>query len=286
MCNTGIRPSEAKILRWRDITTGVDCDTRELVVLFVRGKGKSRKLVAPKSAGDYLDRIRAIAKATGPDDPVFTAVTGKPAKSRYQSMIEGLLQTTQLQNGPCGKPRSTYCFWDTHATFRLGEGVGVYFIAEQMGTSVKMIEEHYGHVNTVKHAGRVLQGMGGWNPIPIEAEDGAVAAGDTATPAEPGAWHPSRPLSPAADRAGRSPPVRSPGLWPQAQDAPPVRSTEESCGSPRESCAMRHPQDESTSAASSVAIRASQISRTSACSCSICACIQASSSAVTLYWRE
>jgi hypothetical protein len=27
-----------------------------------------------------------------------------------------------------------------------------------------MIEEHYGHVNTVKHAGLVLQGMGGWDP--------------------------------------------------------------------------------------------------------------------------
>jgi hypothetical protein len=33
-----------------------------------------------------------------------------------------------------------------------------------MGTSVKMIEDHYGHVNTIKHADRVLQGMAGWDP--------------------------------------------------------------------------------------------------------------------------
>lgn len=38
----------------------------------------------------------------------------------------------------------------------------MYFLAEQMGTSVNMIENHYGHVNTIKHADRVLQGMTDW----------------------------------------------------------------------------------------------------------------------------
>jgi hypothetical protein len=46
----------------------------------VQGKGKSRKLVAPKSVGDYLDRVREMSKATAPDDPVFTIINGKPAK--------------------------------------------------------------------------------------------------------------------------------------------------------------------------------------------------------------
>jgi len=181
MCNTGMRPSEAKNLRWRDITTGTDREGRELVVLFVQGKGKSRKLVAPKSVGDYFERIREAtreyrrqaAEADGkearevefrPEDRVFTTVTGEPAKSLYQAMIEDLLITAKLREGASGVPRSTYCFRHTYATFRLAEGVDVYFLAEQMGTSVKMIEEHYGHVNTVKHADLVLQGMGGWDP--------------------------------------------------------------------------------------------------------------------------
>jgi hypothetical protein len=47
----------------------------------------------------------------------------------------------------------------------LSEGVDVYFLAQQMGTSVKMIEDHYGHVNAVKHADRVLHGMGSWEPV-------------------------------------------------------------------------------------------------------------------------
>jgi integrase len=183
MCNTGMRPSEAKNLRWRDITAAKDRDGRELVVLFVQGKGKSRKLVAPKSVGDYLDRIKAIAKATKPEDPVFTTSTGEPAKSLYQNMVEDLLIKAELRDGPSGVPRSTYCFRHTYATFRLGEGVDVYFLAEQMGTSVKMIEDHYGHVNTVKHADLVLQGMGGWDPIAAaEKEEATTTGGEAATP--------------------------------------------------------------------------------------------------------
>lgn len=40
-----------------------------------------------------------------------------------------------------------------------------------MGTSVKMIEQHYGHVNTIKHADRVLQGMSGWEPMVNDPTD-------------------------------------------------------------------------------------------------------------------
>jgi integrase len=170
MCNTGMRPSEAKNLRWRDITTSKDREGRELVVLFVQGKGKSRKLVAPKSVGDYFERIREVTKQyrpeaeLRPEDRVFTTSTGKPADSLYDTLIADVLVKAKLREGASGVPRSTYCFRHTYATFRLAEGVDVYFLADQMGTSVKMIEEHYGHVNTVKHASLVLQGMGGWDP--------------------------------------------------------------------------------------------------------------------------
>lgn len=174
MCNTGMRPSEAKNLRWRDIMQAKDRDGREIVVLFVVGKGKSRKLVAPKSVGDYLERIRVIAKASGQDDRVFTTITGKPAKTLYKNMIESLLTEAKLREGASGIPRSTYSFRHTYATFRLSEGVDVYFLAEQMGTSVKMIEDHYGHVNTIKHADRVLQGMGGWDPADAPAPAAAT----------------------------------------------------------------------------------------------------------------
>jgi len=37
-----------------------------------------------------------------------------------------------------------------------------------MGTSVKKIEQHYGHVNTIKHADRVFMDIGGWDAMHVE----------------------------------------------------------------------------------------------------------------------
>lgn len=168
MCNTGMRPPEAKNLRWRDITTAKDKDGQQILVIYVRGKGKERKLIAPTSVSTYLDRVRALSKATALDDPVFTIINGKPAKWLYRDTVEELLKYADLRDGPSGIPRTTYCFRHTYATLRLSSGVDVYILAQQMGTSVKMIEQHYGHVNTIKHADRVLMGIGGWDAMHVE----------------------------------------------------------------------------------------------------------------------
>jgi integrase len=165
MCNTGMRPSEAKNLLWRDVAILTDKQGRKFVRLNVRGKGKHRALVAPHSVADYLDRIKKMSKALGPDDPVFVTEEGKRARTLYHSLIERLLIESGLQISSSGSRRSTYCFRHTYATFRLTEGVDVYFLAKQMGTSVKMIEDHYGHITPVKNADRILQGLPGWEPI-------------------------------------------------------------------------------------------------------------------------
>jgi integrase len=180
MCNTGMRPPEAKNLRWRDVSFRTDDQGRKFVVLNVRGKDKFRSLVAAGNVAEYLERIRAIAKATGENDFVFTTSKGKPASTLYSSMINSLLEESKLLLSSSGRRRSTYCFRHTYATFRLSEGVDVYFLSKQMGTSVQMIEDHYGHINPVKNAARILQGLPGWEPISaapqVIAETGRVNA--------------------------------------------------------------------------------------------------------------
>ena len=59
------------------------------------------------------------------------------------------------------------------------EGVDVYFLAKQMGTSVQMIENYYGHITPAKNAERILQGIPGWEPITDEhgADSDSVNAG-------------------------------------------------------------------------------------------------------------
>ncbi len=164
MANTGMRPSEAKNLQWRDVSVQSDKQGRPFVRLNVRGKDKHRHLVAASTVATYLDRIRAITKAKEPTDYVFTNENGAPAATLYHSLVEGLLTESGLLMSSSGSRRSTYCFRHTYATFRLTEGVDVYFLAKQMGTSVQMIEKHYGHVTPVKNADRILQGLPGWEP--------------------------------------------------------------------------------------------------------------------------
>ncbi len=165
MCNTGMRPSEARNLRWRDVTEAKDKNGQPVTVLSVRGKGKARQLVAPSgNVGKYLDRIRAIAMSTAHEAPVFSNAAGAEERTLYKPYIADLLDDANLRVGPSGILRSTYSFRHTYATIRLTEGVSELLLAEQMGTSVQMIQEHYGHVDTIKHADLVLQGMSDWEP--------------------------------------------------------------------------------------------------------------------------
>lgn len=194
MTNTGMRPSEARNLCWRDVSVRTDKQGRRFVVLNVRGKGKHRNLVAAGNVAEYLDRVRELSKPTGDDRPVFTTNTGwqdddeapqdkgdsketrtgarrgkrtngQSARTLYYGVIERLLLESKLMLSSTGRRRSTYCFRHTYATFRLSEGVDVYFLSKQMGTSVKMIEDHYGHITPTKNADRILQGLPGWEPI-------------------------------------------------------------------------------------------------------------------------
>ena len=166
MTNTGMRPSEARNLRWRDVGTQNDKQGRQFVRLNVRGKGKYRTLVAAEQRRD-LPRSHPSNQQT---HRTLTISCSRPTRGRWRGRSttpssSDLLIKSELQKSSSGSRRSTYCFRHTYATFRLTEGVDVYFLAKQMGTSVKMIEDHYGHITPVKNADRILQGLPGWEPI-------------------------------------------------------------------------------------------------------------------------
>ena len=196
MCNTGMRPSEARNLRWRDVISRTHRDGQSFVILNVRGKSKHRSLVAAHSVANYLERIRKLSKAKKHDDFVFTNFKGERSKTLYYDLIETLLIDSELLMSSSGKRRSIYCFRHTYATFRLTEGVDVYFLAKQMGTSVQMIEQHYGHITPVKNAERILQGLPGWEPAGAANESETAISAEEAAPVRRRPGRPRRPERP------------------------------------------------------------------------------------------
>ena len=56
-----------------------------------------------------------------------------------------------------GAKRTIYSLRHTYATFRLESGVDIYQLARNMGTSVAMIEQFYGHTSNVAAAAELTR---------------------------------------------------------------------------------------------------------------------------------
>jgi len=209
MTNTGLRPPEARNLRWRDIGSQMTGrDGKPFIPIAVRGKGKHRTLVAPISVARYIEDIRALSKKTEPDDFVFTTHDGARASTLYKSLLDDILSESEtgLLYSASGKRRSIYSFRHTYATFRLMHGTDPMHLAQQMGTSQKMIEDHYSHIKAVTNPDLILKGIPGWEL----AEDGnaaassSVNAGGGGPQATPGKAKRHGKGLPAAGKASRS----------------------------------------------------------------------------------
>lgn len=164
MVNTGLRRTEAANLRWKDIALKTDrSNERKYVVMSVWGKNKRRNAVATEKTWSYFQRIREISNAAAPDDYIFTTISGARSKTLYGRTIRKMMVDAGVLYSSSGKPRSTYSFRHTYAVNALARGVDVYMLSEQMGTSVQMIQDHYGHVDAVKNRDQILKGIIDWD---------------------------------------------------------------------------------------------------------------------------
>jgi integrase len=166
MANTGMRPIEAKTLRWRDIGSHRSAEEgKPHVVLSVRGKDKKRDLIAQPETDTYLNRIRerqeAYAEEHGykikKDDFIFSDESGNQINS-FKAGFDNLLKEADLVEDNHGLKRSVYSLRHLYGTFRLVYGnVDVFFLAENMGTSVDMIKRHYSHLKVTQVADHLTQ---------------------------------------------------------------------------------------------------------------------------------
>jgi integrase len=150
-------------LRWSDIAW-VTKNGERYLQLTVNGKTGKRTSIASHNTADYLARIQqrrsTIAKYTFDallkkkiNDKVFLLEDGTATKS-LAGTFRNLMRDSGLDKDKTVKEKRTlYSLRHTYAHFALlKERMDVYTLAKQMGTSVKMIEVHYGHLNPTMQA--------------------------------------------------------------------------------------------------------------------------------------
>jgi integrase len=103
------------------------------------------------------------------NDKVFLLEDGTETKS-LAGTFRNLMRDSGLDKDKTVKEKRTlYSLRHTYAHFALlKERMDVYTLAKQMGTSVKMIEMHYGHLNPSMQAD-VIAGKR-YVPKPVETE--------------------------------------------------------------------------------------------------------------------
>lgn len=156
LANTGIRVGEARTLKWRDIRR-VDNGGAPSIVLTVQGKTGIREVVASKAeVRNYFRAIfelrrEELANQPDPNSLVFCHKDGTAVRT-FKKSFAALTKGAKVEKDGFGQTRTVYSLRHTYATFRLHEGVNHYALAKNMGTSVAMIEQYYGHTSNVTAA--------------------------------------------------------------------------------------------------------------------------------------
>lgn len=167
LAHTGIRPgTEAMNLKWHSVYFFETKDGKFLGMT-VNGKTGERHVTVRHGAIRYFDRLRKMnpewANMTFEDflkkrvDQYVFRVKGKDRNGKeiwkdmtttFGRMFTRYLERVDLLlDKATGKPRTLYSLRHMYATFALTyDRMTVYTLARHMGTSVKMIEDHYGQL--------------------------------------------------------------------------------------------------------------------------------------------
>jgi integrase len=146
--NSGLRTGEARSLTWRDVSSTNTLTGEKRLIFTVRGKTGEREVVCNAGVETWVAELEAYRRqesgvAVLPSETLFCHPNGAPIKSFKKSFGQALKKAGVLYASD-GKKRTPYSLRHTYATVRLSEGVSIFQLAANMGTSVEMLENFYG----------------------------------------------------------------------------------------------------------------------------------------------
>jgi integrase len=143
LANSGMRIGEANNLKLRDVMPFTDAKGRNNFRFIVRGKTGERDVILRSAAARRVDKMLAKRSGESPNNFLFAM----PKGTRIISMIDQfnmVLKQAGIERNGFGEKYVLYSLRHFYAVMALRNGIGVFEVARNMGTSVQMIQQYYG----------------------------------------------------------------------------------------------------------------------------------------------
>ena len=157
LSKSGMRVGEANNLKIRDVHRFTDKMNRINYRFVVRGKTGERDVIPVASAVDYVEAVLRRKENADPDDLFFTMPNGSKIIT-LADQFDKVLDLGSIRFSSDGEKFSLYSLRHFYAVMALRDGIGIYDIARNMGTSVEMIQQYYGKNATPKSMATTLGG--------------------------------------------------------------------------------------------------------------------------------
>ncbi len=152
---TGCRLGELRKLRWNMISTFQSGEERMVEIKVPKDTKTGSRVVYAREA-ELFERLARYAKWTGKSDYVFASASGEPLSRR---VIYDLWKEIMVDCGfkASGKKLTFYSLRHSHISEAILNGADAFLLSENVGTSLKHIQNTYYHAEKE----RVLRGLFG-----------------------------------------------------------------------------------------------------------------------------
>jgi integrase len=147
LANSGIRTGEANKLKVTDVHPFKDEKQRKNYRLVVRGKTGERDAIVRSVAAKRLDKFLAVRRVEEPGGLLFVMPDGSPILTLIDQ-LNSALKEAGIERNSFGEKYSVYSLRHFYAVNALRNGIGIFEVARNMGTSVQIIQEYYGRQAT------------------------------------------------------------------------------------------------------------------------------------------
>ena len=155
---SGMRVGELNSLRMRDLSSIIDDKGRGNLQFEVRGKTGQRIVIPRIDANMIIQAMLLYQKGTPDRDARLFVMPNGDDIITLADQFRAFLRFAKIDRNGDDETFTLYSLRHTYATRAIQDGIEIYTIARNMGTSVSIIERYYGKHATSVHRATTLGG--------------------------------------------------------------------------------------------------------------------------------